>query len=127
LKISHIDSAAVSTVIRMIDEEFGKEAPITVTRGKVHDYLGMTLDYSTKGKVNIKMVDSIEKMLVDLPEEFDGEAPTPAANHLFNIDENSPKVDEERAQFFHKYVAKTLFICKGARPDLQTAVAFLCK
>jgi hypothetical protein len=100
LKISHVDSAAVSTVIRMIDEEFGKETPVTVARGKVHDYLGVTLDHSTKGKVHIKMVDSIEKMLVDLPEEFDGEAPTPAANHLFNTDENSPKVDEERAQFF---------------------------
>jgi hypothetical protein len=127
LKISHINSAAVSTVIRMIDEEFGKEAPITVTRGKAHDYLGVTLDHSTKGKAHIKMVDSIEKMLVDLPEEIDGEAPTPAANHLFNTDENSPKVNEGRAQFFHKCVAKTLFMCKRARPDLQTAVAFLCK
>jgi hypothetical protein len=27
---------------------------------------------------------------------------------------------------FHTYVAKTLFLCKRARPDLQTAVAFLC-
>jgi hypothetical protein len=77
--------------------------------------------------VHIKMDDSIEKMLEELPEEFDGEAPTPAANHLFNTDENSPKVDEERAQFFHEHVAKTLFMCKRARPDLQTAVAFLCK
>jgi hypothetical protein len=127
LKTSHVDSAAVSAVIGMIDEEFGKEAPITVTRGKAHDCLGMTLDCSTKGKAHIKMDDSIEKMLEDLPEEFDGEAPTPAANYLFNADENSPKVDEERAQFFHKYVGKTLFTCKRARPDLQTAVAFLCE
>jgi hypothetical protein len=127
LKTSYVDSAAVRTVIRMIDEEFGKEAPITVARGKVHDCLGMTLDCSRKGKAHIKMVDSIEKMLVDLPEEFDGEAPTPAANHLFNTDENSPKVDEERAHYFHKHVAKTLLTCKQARPDLQTAVAFLCE
>jgi hypothetical protein len=127
LKMSHVDSAAVSTVIGMIDEKFGKEAPITVARGKVHDYLGVTLDCSTKGKAHIKMDDRIEKTLKDLPEEFDGEAPTPAANYLFNIDENSPKVDEERAQSFHKYAVKTLFTCKRARPDLQTAVAFLCK
>ncbi len=26
----------------------------------------------------------------------------------------------------HTYVAKTLFLCKRARPDLQTVVAFLC-
>ena len=27
--------------------------------------------------------------------------------------------------FFHHNVAKLLFLCKRARPDLQTAVAFL--
>jgi hypothetical protein len=50
LKISHVDSNVVTKVISTINEEFGKEAPITVKRGKVHDYLGMTLDYSKKGK-----------------------------------------------------------------------------
>jgi hypothetical protein len=86
----------------------------------------MTLDYSEKGKVKIKMIDYVEKMLADLPPKMDGYAPTPAANHLFAVDDNQPKVDEQKAQFFHTYVAKTLFLCKRARPDLQTAVAFLC-
>jgi len=27
--------------------------------------------------------------------------------------------------FFHHYVAKTLFLCKRARPNIQTTVAFL--
>jgi hypothetical protein len=127
LKISHMDPEAVTCMIGLIDKEFGKEAPITVTRGKVHDYLGMTLDYSKKGKVMIKMLDSIVKMIEDLLEEFDGEAPTLAGNHLFTVDEDSLKVKEKRAQLFHTYVAKTLFICKRARPDLQTTVSFLCK
>jgi hypothetical protein len=122
-----VDPEAVTSIIGLIDKEFGKEAPITVTRGKVHDYLGMTLDYSTKGKVHIKMLDSVAKMLQDLREEFDGEASTPAGNDLFKIDENSPKVGEKKAQFYHTYVAKILFICKRARPDLQTTVSFLCK
>ncbi len=126
LKISHVDPKVNTNTIAQINEEFGKEAPITVTRGKIHDYLGMTLDYSEKGKVKIKMIDYVEKLLADLPEEMDGEAPSPAADHLFTVDENQSKVDEKRAQFFHTYVAKTLFLCKRSRPDLQTAVAFLC-
>jgi hypothetical protein len=73
------------------------------------------------------MIDSIAKMLLELPEDFDGEASTPAGNDLFKIDENSPNVDEKKAQFYHTYVAKTLFVCKRARPDLQTTVSFLCK
>jgi Reverse transcriptase (RNA-dependent DNA polymerase) len=127
LKISHVDPKVNDIIIGLINNEFGQEAPITVTRGKEHDYLGMTLDYTAKGKVKVKMHDYIVKMLTDLPVEFDGEAPTPAANNLFDVDENSPKVDEKRAQFFHTYVAKTLFLCKRARPDLQTTVSFLCK
>jgi hypothetical protein len=126
LKLSHVDPDVNTDVIKMIDHEFGKEAPITVTRGRIHDYLGMTLDYSERGKVKIKMIDYVEKMLTDLPDEMMGEAPTPAANHLFTVHVNQTRVSEEKAQFFHTYVAKALFLCKRARPDLQTAVAFLC-
>jgi len=35
------------------------------------------------------------------------------------------KLSEKDAQFFHHYVAKLLFLCKRARPDIQTAIAFL--
>ena len=72
------------------------------------------------------MMDYVDKILAALPKEMDGEAPTPAPNHLFDVDDDCPLVSEEKAQFFHTYVAKTLFLCKRARPDLQTAVAFLC-
>jgi hypothetical protein len=76
------------------------------------------------------MMDYLEKMFRDLPiefqEEFSGEASSPAANHLFTVDDNQTKLDETRAQLFHTYVAKTLFLCKRARPDLQMAVTFLC-
>jgi hypothetical protein len=85
----------------------------------------MTLDYSEKGKVKIKMLDYVDKMLANLPAEMDGEAPSPAATHLLTLKDDQTKVDEKKAQFFHTYVAKTLFLCKRARPDLQTAVAFL--
>jgi hypothetical protein len=129
LKICHIDAKVNSHIIDLIDDEFGKEAPLTITRGDIHDYLGMTLDYSEKGKVKIKMIDYMEKMLVDiiaLLDEMGGEAPTPAANHLFVVNNNQTKLDEQKAQFFHTYMAKTLLVCKRARPDLQTVVAFLC-
>ena len=67
LRISHVDSNVVTDIIAEINQEFGKEAPITVKRGKVHDYLGMTLDYSKKGKVMVKMLDYVENMLRDIP------------------------------------------------------------
>ena len=53
------------------------------------------------------------------------EAATPASAHLFEVDDKQEKLPKEQAEMFHHIVAKTLFLCKRARPDLQTAVAFL--
>jgi hypothetical protein len=57
LKFSHIDPEVNTGVIEMIDNEFGNEGPLTITRGRIHDYLGMTINYSEQGKVEIKMID----------------------------------------------------------------------
>jgi hypothetical protein len=64
-------------------------------------------------------------MLAELPDDMSGETATPAANHLFEVDESADKLDEETAQLFHHNVAKLLFLCKRARPDVQAAVTFL--
>ena len=127
LKISHVDHKVVSSVIGQLDETFGQDAPLTKTRGLVHDYLGMTIDYSTPDKVRILMIDYIQDMLDEIPADMDGEAATPAANHLFEVNETDPvMLDEPTSVLFHHNVAKLLFLCKRARPDIQTAVAFLC-
>ncbi|MCE2996668.1 MAG: hypothetical protein LW863_13795 [Flammeovirgaceae bacterium] len=125
LKISHVSAAVIEDILAKMSERFGKEDPLTINRGTIHDYLGMTLDYSTAGKVKISMVDYIERMLGDLPEGMDGTATTPAANHLFDVNNAATKLDHDTSDFFHTNVAKLLFLCKRARPDIHTAVAFL--
>jgi hypothetical protein len=57
---------------------------------------------------------------------MDGENSTPAASFLFDVDEDCEKLDAETSEMFHHNTAKLLFLCKRARPDIQTAVAFLC-
>ena len=125
MKISHGDSRVVDGIIKMLEEEFGKEAPLTIRRGKIHDYLGMTIDFSIDGKVQISMEEYIRNMLTELLEDMDGMATTPATEHLFKVNETPTYLDEKEAMFFHHNVAKLLFLCKHARPDIQTAVAFL--
>jgi hypothetical protein len=126
LKISHVDANVVTGVIQQLEETFGNKAPLTVTWGKVHEYLGMTLDFSKPEKAMILKIEYIDNILKDMSTEFDGYAATPAANHLFMVNENATKLDEDKADMFHHNVAKLLFLCKRARPDIQTAVAFLC-
>ena len=55
MKISHVDNKVVNDFINKLEQEFGKEAPLTTRRGKIHDCLGMTLDFSLPGKVQIRM------------------------------------------------------------------------
>ena len=125
MKISHADSKVVDAIINMLEQEFGKEAPLTICRGKIHEYLGMTLDFTLAGKVQIRMEEYITSMLTELPEDMDGLVTTPAAEHLFKISKTPTYLNEKEAMFFHHNVAKLLFLCKRARPDMQTVVAFL--
>ena len=39
---------------------------MSITRGKVHKYLGMNIDYSSTGKLILPMIDYIRRMLDDI-------------------------------------------------------------
>ena len=56
--------------------------------GKIYEYMGMTIDYSLPGKVQISMVNYIENMLSKLPGDMVGTATSPAASHLFSVKDN---------------------------------------
>ena len=125
LKISHVDREVVNSVIDYLSRRYGKEAPLTINRGKIHCYLGMVLDYSMNGKVQISMHDYVRDLLASLPEDMTGKSTTPAGNHLFAMNPNAERLSSSKSEMFHHYVAKLLFLCKRARPDMQMAVAFL--
>jgi hypothetical protein len=124
LKISHVDMGVLDSIIDSPAEKYGKEAPLTVNHGTVHEYLGMTIYFSVDGKVKFIMNDYVEVLIDEIPEEFTGHAATPAANHLFQVNDKAEKLNDENPEKFHHLTAKLLYLSKRARPDLQTAVAF---
>ena len=44
LDILHVDSKIVSGVLSDMDTEYGNIVKMTIMRGKIHKYLGMTVD-----------------------------------------------------------------------------------
>ena len=70
LKISHEDPAVVTDIIWRLNDKYGKITPMVSTRGKVHDYLGTTIDFSDDGKVKITMYDYVDEMINELPTEM---------------------------------------------------------
>jgi hypothetical protein len=52
---------------------------------------------------------------------------TPAAEHLFQVNDNDDamKLDKRKAKTNHTFVTKCLILTKRAHPDIHTAVEFL--
>ena len=127
LKISHVDLDVVKHIVSQLNDRYGKETPLSVTHGPVHEYLGMTIDFSNEGEVSFIMKDYTEELIKEKPSEMDSRtATTPAASHLYQIDEYADKLSEKQRETFHHLVAKLLYLAKRSRPDILTAVSFLC-
>ena len=126
LKISHVLSTVVDSFIEDLEREFGKETPLSKSRGKVHDYLGMTLDFSKPGEVTVTMIDYINMVLSHAPDDMDGTNATPAANHLFKVNSDPELLAGEQRDIFVHLTMQLLYLSQRARPDIRTAISFLC-
>jgi len=94
-----------------------------VYRGKVHKYLGMSLDSSHKEQCCVTMYDYLDGILLAfdaaVKKHGDGFTPvtrqrfkTPAPANLFVVNEDCEKLSEAVSADFHTIVAKTLYVTK---------------
>ena len=67
LKVSHKDPKRINKLVQYLKAISGK---ITIERGKTHDYLGTSLDYTNSGKVNKKMRECTKEIFKTFPEEM---------------------------------------------------------
>ena len=82
----------MTTIIDLISSVYGRYSPLAVTCGKVHKYLGMTIDFSKKGKVKFTMYDYIVWMLEEIPKDTNtGETATPYEDNLFTTNKYKPR------------------------------------
>ena len=125
VKASHIDEKVNDQFLEWLNIKYGELAPVTATRGKVHDYLGMKLDFQTAGVAKINMVDYAKAMVNDFPEELTSNGAYPWTEKLFQIDKDSPALKESKRELLHTFVMRGMFLCKRARQDIQPGIAFL--
>mmetsp|Transcript_18918 Transcript_18918/g.27199 ORF Transcript_18918/g.27199 Transcript_18918/m.27199 type:complete len:119 (-) Transcript_18918:20-376(-) len=80
-------------------------------------------DLAKPGTIHIRTPIKAKFMM----EEMIGRAVTPATPHLFQVCEVHRKIlIKEDAERFHHYVAQLLFWSQHGRPDIRTAISFLC-
>ena len=131
-KISHVSGKTIDNIIDWLRRDYESifedgSGAMTVHRGKIHKYLGMTLDFSTKRQIKISMVDYVKEIVAawDKAPNHDNDGFTEvkskrgrkskssaAPEDLFKIDEDATKLNTEMATAFHNIVAKALYVVK---------------
>ena len=141
-KISHVNVRVVDYTIDWLRKEYESiftdgSGKMKVARGKVHTYVGMTLDFTESKIVKVTMFAYIDEIVQAwdkaCSELEDGyvvvsgrkRIATAAPDNLFKVDEDAMKLDQARAKAFHNLTAKMIYVAKRARPDISLAVAFL--
>jgi hypothetical protein len=132
-KLSHKSLKVMDQMITWLRQEYESifedgSGKMSVSRGMVHTYLGMKLDFTLPGRVKITMLDYVEEIIVAF-EKADPEAcgtkTSAAPTNLFTVDGDCKKLSAHKATQFQNIVAKTLYATKRARPNTCTPVAFL--
>jgi hypothetical protein len=141
-KILHLHPKVVDYTIAWLREEYKSvftdgSGKMKVARGKVHKYLGMTLDFATLKIVKVTMLEYVDEIVGSWDKACskldDGynvvsgckRIATAASNNLFKVDEDAVKLDQVRAKTFHNITAKGIYVTKRARPDISLAIASL--
>jgi hypothetical protein len=133
LKASHAKTSINNQLVDELREEYEHiledgTGKMTVHRGKVHEYLGMTLDYNTAGVCKVSMAKYTDEIIKQAEQSMDnckGSKSSAAPKNLFEVNEDCPRLSKRKSKLFHSLVAKILFATKRARPDTATAILFL--
>ena len=122
------DQCVLDNFIRELNNVFGKEKKLEESKGVVHDYLGLTIDFYLPGKVVFSMFEYLEDIVVEAPLDLKNRPKhkTPASRKLSSVNNYSPLICQEKVDMFHTKVMRLLFTSKRTQPDIQVAVAFLC-
>ena len=124
----HVDdcfiSCTVPDILESIVQWFAEEfEDLNVTRGCVHQFTGMTLDYTHSDKLIVTMKNQIDNLLEKTGVK--GTAVNPSEADLFTIDATSPNLDRKRADEFHSIVATISYIAKRIKPECLVVTSML--
>ncbi|CAJ1947507.1 unnamed protein product [Cylindrotheca closterium] len=126
LMSSHMDPKVNDDFAKWLNMRYGLIQACTIVRGKIHRYLGMTLDFLVKGKLKIRMDDYVKNMLEDFPIKFnkDSKQETPAGNNLLEASKGK-LLSAEYRHIFHTTVARELYVSKRACLDIHPTITIL--
>jgi hypothetical protein len=131
-KLSHRKTKVIYSMIGYIRQEYESifkdgSVAMTASRGNIHKYIGMTLDYTVRGQVKITMFHYVDEILTafnNAEPKGGGTKSSAAPDSLLKVEESCKKLKQDKDMEFHNLVAKTLYATKN-RPDTCTSIKLL--
>ena len=118
--ISHLDIETVVNGLKKVYPQVKHEI------GTVHNYLGMTIDFTVSGTASITMDGMVRDIVATSgTKDLDKKSSSPTRDNLFTIDPDEEPVAEPDRQTFHSTVQKTAYVAKRVRPECLAAISFL--
>jgi hypothetical protein len=126
VKSSHGDKKVNDNFLHWLKTMYASNGigELNVTRGLRHHYLAMTLDYIVQGILKHGITTFVAKMVEDFPAKIPGVKKCPWNKNLFKDDESAKKLSKEKAETFHTFVMKGMFLCKQGRQDIQPGIDY---
>jgi hypothetical protein len=104
--------------LEWLNRKYDTYGAVKATPEHIHNYLEMTFDFSQEGKGKM-----INNSLMELgPKDINS---TPAQDNLFTTNVNLDTLELKHAELFHTIVAKGLFLCNRARPNIHLTVSYI--
>ena len=105
LKVSHKEQSVLEDFLGDLRSECGQEDKLTENTGLVHEYLGITIDYSIAGKVVFTMFDYLEDVIVEAAKDLkNSRSYYPGNDQLKKVDYDSLSLSPKNAKLFHQHV-----------------------
>jgi len=114
VKSIHEDSKVNDEFFDWLKDKYANDnvGEVKAKRGNKHNYLGMTLDYTTPCILKIDMTEYVKSMIEEFLEKVQGRNVTPWTENLFKVDANAKQLGQERKKTFHTFEMKGMFLCK---------------
>jgi hypothetical protein len=123
---THKKKSVLEEIQKVIENEYGD---IGATISDTFTYLGIDFKIDRKNKwTEATMISHLQDAIQEFEKmgSLDGrKVTTPATGALFEVDPESPLLDERKQKSFRSIVMKLVYVAKRVRLDLLTTTAFL--
>ena len=120
--MSHEDPNMVTDILEEIKKHFGD---LVISRGDIHDFLGINIKISNDKNVELMTKHKIEDTVIQFNDICDFKVTPSCENNVWDVNYEAELLDDVKADLFHSLKYKLLYITERTRTYTEPDVSFL--